>query len=140
MKSIVTLCTNIAATQLPGQRGKSLKPIKNSSTERAAWRPFSSLTYSWDNNIAAGNRVSNIRVGGVAIHLASTYRVTVNSFLADGGDGFTTLLAGVNRLGGAQDIDALIEYLAANRPYAPELIRTRHAKGLYAVHTALFTC
>ncbi len=82
-------------------------------------QPSSSLIYSWDNNIAAGNRVSNIRVGGVAINLATTYRVTVNSFLADGGDGFTTLLAGTNRLGGAQDIDALIEYFAANRPYAP---------------------
>ncbi|MGL5003664.1 MAG: hypothetical protein ACRDAM_12050, partial [Casimicrobium sp.] len=50
------------------------------------------------------------------------YRVTVNSFLADGGDGFTTLIAGTNRLGGAQDIDALITFFAKNRPYAVDSI------------------
>jgi 5'-nucleotidase len=59
--------------------------------------PSSSLTYNWENNIAAGNRVSNIRVSGVAINLASTYCVTFNSFLADGSNGFAALLAGTNR-------------------------------------------
>jgi len=46
--------------------------------------------------------------------------VTVNSFLASGGDGYTTLVAGTERLGGAQDIDALAAYLAPYRaPHAP---------------------
>ena len=40
-----------------------------------------------------------------------TYRVTVNNFMATGGDGFTVLLGGQNVLGGAQDIDALVAYL-----------------------------
>jgi 5'-nucleotidase len=89
------------------------------ATRARILQPSSSLTYTWDNGVAAGNRVSNIRVNGSPINLTTSYRVTVNSFLADGGDGFTTLLAGTNRLGGAQDIDALIDYLAANRPYTP---------------------
>jgi len=38
--------------------------------------------------------------------------VTVNNFMATGGDGFTTLIGGTSQLGGAQDIDALIAYLA----------------------------
>ncbi|MDP1340564.1 hypothetical protein, partial [Klebsiella variicola] len=41
-----------------------------------------------------------------------TYRVTVNNFMANGGDGFTVLIGGANKLGGAQDIDALTAYLA----------------------------
>jgi 5'-nucleotidase len=41
--------------------------------------------------------------------------VTVNNFIATGGDSFTTLLGGTNLLGGAQDIDALVAYLAAYR-------------------------
>ena len=49
---------------------------------------------------------------GVVLNPGKTYRVTVNNFLATGGDGFTVLLGGQNLLGGAQDIDALVAYLA----------------------------
>jgi len=50
-------------------------------------------------------------VNGVVQNPAKTYRVTVNNFMATGGDGFTVLLGGTNTLGGAQDIDALTAYL-----------------------------
>ncbi len=60
---------------------------------------------------------------GVVLEPARTWRVTVNNFMAAGGDGFTILKDGTDRLGGAQDIDALIAYLAAtlppNPPYDP---------------------
>jgi 5'-nucleotidase len=42
----------------------------------------------------------------------SSYRVTVNSFLADGGDSFPILRSGTDRLGGAVDTDALEAYIA----------------------------
>ena len=57
--------------------------------------------------------------GGVVLEPARAWRVTVNSFLAGGGDGFTTLAAGGARLGGAQDLDALVAYLAPWLPRAP---------------------
>ena len=60
---------------------------------------------------------------GVVLEPARKWRVTVNNFMAAGGDGFTILKDGTDRLGGAQDIDALIAYLAAtlppNPPYDP---------------------
>jgi 5'-nucleotidase len=40
--------------------------------------------------------------------------VTVNSFLATGGDGFAVLNDGTDRLGGAVDLDAVEDYFAAN--------------------------
>jgi 5'-nucleotidase len=49
----------------------------------------------------------------------NTYRVTVNSFLAEGGDGFTVLREGTDRLGGAIDLDALEGYFKAHVPVAP---------------------
>ena len=55
--------------------------------------------------------VEHIVVGGVVQNPTKTYRVTVNNFMATGGDGFAVLLGGQNLLGGAQDIDALIAYL-----------------------------
>jgi 5'-nucleotidase len=50
---------------------------------------------------------------------AASYRVTVNSFLADGGDSFPILTQGTNRLGGAVDTDAFEAYFAAHSPVAP---------------------
>ena len=61
-----------------------------------------------------------IVLGGVVQNPTRTYRVTVNNFLATGGDNFTVLTGGTAVLGGAQDIDALVAYLASFRaPGAP---------------------
>ena len=49
---------------------------------------------------------------GAVQNPAKSYRVTVNNFMADGDDGYSTLLKGTSRIGGAQDIDALTAYLA----------------------------
>ena len=38
--------------------------------------------------------------------------MTVNNFMATGGDRLAILPAGTNRVGGAQDIDALVRYLS----------------------------
>jgi 5'-nucleotidase len=55
----------------------------------------------------------NLVIAGVVQNPAKTYRVTVNNFMATGGDGFTVFVGGQAQLGGAQDIDALVAYLAA---------------------------
>lgn len=54
-----------------------------------------------------------IVANGVVLDPSKTYRITVNNFMATGGDGFTVLLGGTSLLGGAQDIDALTAYLNA---------------------------
>jgi 5'-nucleotidase len=81
------------------------------------------LTYTWSASGPLGSRVdpATIKINGVAVDPAGSYRVTVNSFLADGGDGFTELRNGTARLGGAVDLDALAAYLSlpANDPIAP---------------------
>jgi 5'-nucleotidase len=84
-------------------------------------QPSTGFVYSWDNNAAAGSKVvaASMLLNGQAIVATQNYRVTVNSFLADGGDGFSVLTQGTQRLGGAQDIDALIDYFAKNSPIAP---------------------
>lgn len=61
----------------------------------------------------ATSAVDKIVINGVVQNPTKTYRVTVNNFMATGGDGFSTLLGGSNVLGGAQDIDALVAYLSA---------------------------
>lgn len=58
-------------------------------------------------------------IGSVAVDPNATYRVTVNSFLADGGDNYPVLIQGMDRLGGDVDLDALVAYFGANSPVAP---------------------
>ena len=72
------------------------------------------FSYNWSAGAACGSKVSNMALNGVAIDPAASYRVTVNSFLADGGDAFVLLKEGTNRLGGAVDTDAFEAYLQAN--------------------------
>ncbi len=76
------------------------------------------FTYSWSASAPACNKVdiASIMINGVLINPAGLYRVTVNSFLADGGDNFLVLKDGTNRLGGAVDTDALEAYFAAFAP------------------------
>jgi len=61
-------------------------------------------------------RIGRIRVAGVEVAPAGSFRVTMNSFLAAGGDGFTVFNEGSEALGGAQDIDALVAAFSAAEP------------------------
>lgn len=82
------------------------------------------FSYEWSLSGPACDKVNpaSIKINGVAVDPTANYRVTVNSFMADGGDNFLVLPQGTNRLGGAQDIDALEAYFSLNSPVAPGLL------------------
>ena len=79
------------------------------------------VTYSWSASAPVGDKIdpATIQLDGVTIDPTASYRVTVNSFLADGGDGFTVLREGTDRVGGGVDLDAFNAYLTAESPVAP---------------------
>ncbi len=100
--------------------GDQLKAVlEQQATTNRTLQISASLTYNWSTSAPAGSKVSGMKINGVAVEPATTYRVTVNNFLAAGGDGFTTLTAGTNLLTGEIDLDAFIAYLGANSPVAP---------------------
>ncbi len=86
-------------------------------------QPSAGFSYTWDMSEPDGAKVvpGTVKLGGVAIadDGSTGYRVTVNSFLADGGDNFATLVDGTDRLGGEIDLDALVTYFGANSPIPP---------------------
>ncbi|WP_328781843.1 bifunctional metallophosphatase/5'-nucleotidase [Streptomyces canus] len=87
--------------------------------------PSTGFTYTLDLTKTGADRivVGSVKLNGTAVDPAATYRVATNSFLAGGGDGFTTLGQGTNDLVGGDDLAALVEYLTANSsassPIAP---------------------
>jgi 5'-nucleotidase len=79
------------------------------------------FSYEWSASAADGDKVdpASIKINGVPIDLGASYRITVNSFLADGGDNFSVLTEGTDRLGGEVDLDALVTYFGLNSPVPP---------------------
>ncbi|MBL9103005.1 MAG: bifunctional metallophosphatase/5'-nucleotidase [Myxococcales bacterium] len=79
------------------------------------------FTYTYSEGAPIGDKVdpASISLDGAAVMPDAGYRVTVNSFMASGGDGFSVLVEGTERLGGANDLDALAAYFAAASPVEP---------------------
>lgn len=75
-----------------------------------------SLSYAYSASAPACQKVdaASLKINGVVVSPAASYRITVNSFLADGGDQFYALRKGTQRLGGAVDTDAFEAYLRAH--------------------------
>jgi 5'-nucleotidase len=79
------------------------------------------FSYAWDNDKPFGERViaERMMLNGAHIEPVQTYRVTVNNYLALGGDGFAVLKNGINAQFGAYDSDALFAYFQAKGEIAP---------------------
>jgi 5'-nucleotidase len=79
------------------------------------------FNYTWDGAKPTGERViaDRMLLNGQRIDPTASYRVTVNNYLAVGGDGFTTLKEGTAPQFGGYDVDALYAYFQANSPIAP---------------------
>jgi 5'-nucleotidase len=88
--------------------------------------PSRGLTYSYDLSKPEGQRIVDLMLHGKRIADEAVYRVTMNSFLATGGDNFTVFREGTDTLGGPLDLDALERYLVAAgelTPPVPDRIR-----------------
>jgi 5'-nucleotidase len=74
--------------------------------------------YTWNKSAPLGKKVniSSIKINGTSINPNSLYRVTVDSFLADGGDNLSILKAGVNKTRGSLDINATVDYFNHSSP------------------------
>jgi 5'-nucleotidase len=94
---------------------------------RTVLQPSASLRYTVDPAGAVGSSAdpctgsrvvdSTVTINKVPVDPAASYRITVNNFLADGGDSFSLLTKGTNRTNVASpedDLAALTQYLGAN--------------------------
>lgn len=108
--------------------GAQLKQVLEEQWQPAgASRPFLKLgasagfEYTYDPSAAAGDRIDSIYLNGELVDPAGSYRVTVNSFLASGGDNFATLATGANKAdSGKVDLQSMVDYFAANPVAGPD--------------------
>ncbi|TYL87857.1 bifunctional metallophosphatase/5'-nucleotidase [Bradyrhizobium rifense] len=79
------------------------------------------FSYSWDASKPLGERVitDKMTLNGKPIEPGTGYRVTVNDYLAVGGDGFTVAKQGASPQYGGYDADALFAFFKAHGPIGP---------------------
>jgi 5'-nucleotidase len=105
------------------------------------------LTYSYDVNQPRGSRIiaSSLKLNGVKLDPAASYRVTSNAFLAAGGDNFVTLGQGTARVTtGDNDLTMLVNYFAAHTPITADpqprstagVLDATAPTGTFALNTA----
>lgn len=84
-------------------------------------QPSIGFTYAWSAERPHGARIvpGSLQLDGRPVRPDDRYRITVNSFLAAGGDGFRHFREGRDRVGGPLDIDALAEFIRARSVDAP---------------------
>jgi 5'-nucleotidase len=74
--------------------------------------PSQGFTYAFDRAAPVGQRVVAMTLDGQPIDPARRYRITVNNFLANGGDGFSRLARAKFVADGGVDLDALEAFIA----------------------------
>ena len=114
---------NLVAMTLTGEQLYDMLEQQFCATNDTSFRvllPSAGVHYTWNPAVAAETDptcsktvVTDLTLNGVPVTDTATYRVTVNSFLADGGDGFTVLRSGADRVGGVVDTDAFEAYIAS---------------------------
>ena len=86
------------------------------------------FSYQWDASQPSGQRIvaGSVRLDGKPVDPAANYRITVNSFLAGGGDNFALFKLGRDARTGVMDVDAFEQFLAGNPTFEaamPERIK-----------------
>ena len=82
------------------------------------------VTYTFDDTLAEGSRITSITINGKPYDPAANYRIGTFSFLITGGDNFRIFTQGTNaKDSGLVDRDGWISYLTGQAPVSPDFAR-----------------
>ncbi|MCJ2182104.1 bifunctional metallophosphatase/5'-nucleotidase [Novosphingobium sp. 1949] len=75
--------------------------------------PSANVTYTIDMSQPVGQRITALTYNGQPMAMDARFRVTMNSFLEQGGDGYTGFTKGTEPTVGGLDLDALEAWMSA---------------------------
>ena len=103
---------NLIKLEMTGQQVYELLNQQwTSKAEHGRFLQVSGLTYTWDAERPAGQRIVAVKKDGFPLQTDAKYTVTVNEYLAGGGDNFTVLTQAANPVVGPFVAEALIQYV-----------------------------
>jgi 5'-nucleotidase len=115
----------LTGAQLKALLEQQFESGKNSVERPTILLPSKGFFFAYDVRRPSGQRIVQMRLNGKPIDPARTYKVTVNNFLASGGDSFTVLADAPGRTDLGLDLDAIEAYLKTN-PQVPQLGRIKN--------------
>lgn len=84
--------------------------------------PISGLNVSYDDTKPAGERIITItKNDGTPVQMEQTYSITVNNYMAGGGDGYAILATITDKTIDVVDLDALVNYIKAKGEVNPQI-------------------
>ena len=104
---------------LTGTNIKNALEQQFSAARTFVLQPSAGLKYSWSASAPFGSKISDVTINGTPLDPNASYRVTINSFLQGGGDGFSEFTKGTTITGGGIDLDAFSAYLKAHPNQGP---------------------
>ncbi len=112
---------NLMTMTLTGKQIHDMLEMQWSGSHPKILQPSEGFTYTWVSDRAPGERIDpeSMKLGGETVDPDGEYRVTVNSFLASGGDGFALLKDGTDRRAGQIDLEAFVDYVEKESPVKP---------------------
>ncbi len=119
--AVQPFANNLVTLTLTGAQLDTLLEQQFQSTGPLILQPSQGFAYTWKDSAPMGEKVdpASITLNGTLIDPAANYRVTVNNFMASGGDGYAVLPQGKDHLTGVIDLDALDAYTRTNNPLTP---------------------
>jgi 5'-nucleotidase len=112
---VVKTCTGQAIYNVLEQQFNNPAPGQNRIMLVSA-----NVHYQWNSTTTPRIVPGSVTFGGTPVAPATSYRVVMNNFMADGGDGYTVFRDQCAQpLGGSVDLDAFAAYLGKHSPVPP---------------------
>lgn len=129
--SVQPFGNTLITVSLTGEQLERLLEQQFRQERHTILQPSTGFSYTWSESAPLGDKIkpADIKLNGQPISAEKTYRVTINSFLATGGDGFSVLTEGKDATGGRVDLDVFVDYIKAQTFIkAPEQRRITQSK------------
>lgn len=119
--SVYPFPNELATMDLTGKQLRSLME-HGASLSNGVLQVSKGLEMKYDSSKPVGQRVLELTLNGKAIEDSAVYHIATQSFLADGGDSFTTFTEGKahNTTGGYYVYNAVIDYFKAGNTITDE--------------------
>ncbi len=120
--TVLPFQNTLSTFQVPGSAIVAALENGVSQIEDGAGRfpQVAGMSYAFDVSKPAGERVSDVMVGGAPIEMDKVYGVVSNNYVRNGGDGYAMFTDAMNAYDFGPDLaDVTAEFLAAQGPFTP---------------------
>jgi len=119
--AVQPFANNMVTITMTGAQIEKVLEQQFQSTGTLIMQVSEGFSYTWKASGPDGDKIdpATIKLNGTAIDPMASYRVTMNNFMAAGGDGYQAFTEGTSPLTGPIDLDALEAYLRDHNPLTP---------------------